>query len=120
MGETLSNWILFIASMVFIVGFFRLTGWRPLGGIFIVIGWQRLVFYVRWLIYSRRYDKVYNFIAEADRRRRQPVAGLVESPKEEPSPQPRVSGAPPRIWSNKSCLRKTPAASSIAPRSTGS
>jgi hypothetical protein len=62
MGETLSNWILFIASMVFIVGFFRLTGWRPLGWIFIVIGWQRLVFYVRWLIYSRRYDKVHTLL----------------------------------------------------------
>jgi hypothetical protein len=88
MGETISTWIVFIALMVFIVGFFRLTGWRPLGWSLIVIGWQRSVFYARWLIYSRRYDKVHAFIAEADRRRRQPVAGLVES-LEEPPPPPR-------------------------------
>ncbi len=84
MGETLSNWIVLIASMVFIVSFFSLTGWRPLGWVLIVIGWQRVVFYARWLIYSRRCDKVHAFIAEADRRRRQPVAGLVENQKEKP------------------------------------
>jgi Flp pilus assembly protein TadB len=76
--EILADWLMFAAAMVFIVGLFKLTGWRPLGWVFIVIGWERLVFYVRWLLYSRRYDEVHDFIAEADRRRRQPVAGLVE------------------------------------------
>jgi hypothetical protein len=48
----------------------------------------RLIFYVRWLSYSRWDDKVHDFIAEADRRRRQPIAGMLEKP----DPPPPAAG----------------------------
>ena len=53
------------------------TRWRPIGWILIVIAVDRLVFYVKWFFYSRRYDRVHNFIDLANRYRRKPVSGLV-------------------------------------------
>jgi hypothetical protein len=53
------------------------TRWRPLGWILIIIAVDRLVFYARWLRYSRRYDRIHNFIDLANRYRRKPVSGLV-------------------------------------------
>jgi len=81
MNETLQNLIAITFVTLFwvvVIRFFWTRGWRPLVLVLIVIGFERLSFYVKWILYSRRYDKVHDFIAEADRHRRQPVAGLVE------------------------------------------
>ena len=92
MNETLQTWIAITFVTLFwvvVIRFFWIRGWRPLVLVLIVIGFERLSFYVRWLIYSRRYDKVHDFIAEADRHRRQPVAGLVEPPEQQQPQRPR-------------------------------
>jgi hypothetical protein len=87
MNETVQTWIAIAFVTLFwvvVIRFFWRRGWRPLVLVLIVIGFERLSFYVKWILYSRRYDRVHNFIAEADRRRRQPVAGLVEKPDQQP------------------------------------
>jgi cell division protein FtsW (lipid II flippase) len=53
------------------------TRWRPIGWILVVIAVDRLIFYVKWFLYSRRYDRVHNFIDLANRFRRKPVSGLI-------------------------------------------
>lgn len=53
------------------------TRWRPIVWILIVIAVDRLVFYVKWFLYSRRYDRVHNFINLANRYRRSQVSGLI-------------------------------------------
>ena len=73
-------------AIFFWVWFFRrlyLNGWRPLIFVLIAIGWQRLKFYFAWLRFSRRYDKVQGFIDLADQKRRSPIAGLLDSEKED-------------------------------------
>jgi hypothetical protein len=68
---------------MFWIWFFRrlyLNGWRPLIFVLIAIGWQRLKFYVSWIIFSRRRDKADAFVDEADRRRRHPISGSIEGP----------------------------------------
>ena len=80
----------FVAAVVifFNVWFFRwlyLKGWRPLIFVLIGNGWQRLKFYVSWLRFSRRYDKLHGFLDLAERTRREPVSGLLKSDKNEES-----------------------------------
>jgi hypothetical protein len=80
----------FVVAVVifFNVYFFRwlyLKGWQPLIFVLIGIGWQRLKFSVAWLRFSRRYDKLHGFLDLAERTRRKPVAGLLESDKNEES-----------------------------------
>jgi len=42
-------------------------------GVVAVVAVRRLVFYAKWIAYSRRADKIADFIVKADRRRRMPV-----------------------------------------------
>jgi hypothetical protein len=71
-------------GMFFWIWVFRrlyLNGWRPVLFVLIAIGWQRLKFYFAWLRFSRRYDKVHNFIDLANEKRRAPTAGLLDHEK---------------------------------------
>ncbi|WP_038384931.1 hypothetical protein [Bradyrhizobium elkanii] len=54
------------------------SGWRPLVWVVAVVLMRQLVFYVKWIAYSRRADKIADFIAKADRYRKMPVAGLID------------------------------------------
>jgi hypothetical protein len=68
-------------ALFFWVWFFRrlyLNGWRPLIFVLIAVYWQRLMFAVAWIRYSRRHDKIDAFLDEAERTKRAPVAGLLE------------------------------------------
>ncbi|MEH2471989.1 glucan phosphoethanolaminetransferase (alkaline phosphatase superfamily) [Nitrobacteraceae bacterium AZCC 2161] len=84
MTDTLIIIALF-AFWYFVLRWLWRRGWQPLLIVLIVIGWQRLVFYAKWIVYSRSYDKVHNFIDLANRHKREPVAGLVEDRSDDPT-----------------------------------
>lgn len=67
-----------IAFWAWIIWLMKRSGWRPLVWVLAVVAARRLIFYAKWIAYSRRADKIANFIAKADRYRRSPVAGLVD------------------------------------------
>lgn len=57
-----------------------LNGWRPLIFVLFAIGWERLKFYVSWIRYSRRRDRIDALLDDAERLRRRPTSGLIEKP----------------------------------------
>jgi hypothetical protein len=74
-------------AILFWVWFFRflyLKGWRTLIFLLVAIGWERLKFYIAWLRFSRRRDKLDTFLADADRTKRRPISGLIDGPTEKP------------------------------------
>jgi hypothetical protein len=71
-----------IAFWTWIIWLMKRSGWRPLVWVVAVVAVRRLVFYAKWIAYSRRADKVADFIAKADRHRRMPVAGLVDDDRD--------------------------------------
>ena len=82
-GESILFGVVMALAMIFWIWFFRrlyLNGWRPLIFILIAVGWERLKFYVSWIRFSRRRDKVEAFLAEAERRKRHPISGAIEGP----------------------------------------
>jgi hypothetical protein len=87
--ESVIYGVLVTLGTIFYVWFLRwlyVNGWwRPFIFILIDIGWQRLKFYVAWLRFSRRYDKLHGFLDLAERTRRKPVSGLLKSDKDKES-----------------------------------
>lgn len=72
-----------IVFWIWIIWLMKRSGWRPLVWLVAVVAVRRLVFYAKWIAYSRRADKIANFIAKADRHRRMPVAGLVDDKRDQ-------------------------------------
>ena len=67
-----------IAFWTWIIWLMKRSGWRPLVWVVAVVVARQLAFYVKWITYSRRADKIADFLAKADRYRRMPVDGLVD------------------------------------------
>ncbi len=67
-----------IAFWTWIIWLMKRSGWRPLVWVVAVVAMRRLVFYAKWIAYSRRADEIADFIARAGRHRRMPIAGLVD------------------------------------------
>jgi hypothetical protein len=71
-----------IAFWTWVIWLMKRSGWRPLVWVVAVVAVRRLVFYAKWIAYSRRADKIARFLAKADRHRRMPVAGLVDDKRD--------------------------------------
>lgn len=76
-------------GIIFAIGFWtwmiwlmKRSGWRPLVWVVALVAARRLVFYAKWIAYSRRADMIAAFIAKADSYRRMPVSGLVDDKRE--------------------------------------
>ncbi len=85
MDESTITTLLIIFSIAFwtwVIWLMKRSGWRPLVWVVAVVAVRRLVFYAKWIAYSRRADKIADFIVKADRRRRMPVAGLVDDKRD--------------------------------------
>ena len=85
MNDTTLTTLGIIFSIVFWTWIFWLmkrSGWRPLVWVVAVVAVRRMIFYAKWIAYSRRADKIADFIEKADRYRRMPVAGLVDSKRD--------------------------------------
>lgn len=71
-----------IAFWTWIIWLMKRSGWRPLLWVVAVVVVRQLIFYVRWITYSRRADKIADFLAKADHYRRMPAAGLVDDKRD--------------------------------------
>jgi len=71
-----------IAFWTWVIWLMKRSGWRPLVWVAAVVVGRQLLFYARWIAYSRRADRIAGFIAKADRYRRTPVAGLIDGMRE--------------------------------------
>jgi hypothetical protein len=82
---TLGTTLGIIFSIVFwlwVIWLMKRNGWRPLVWVVAVVVAKQVVFYARWIIFSRRADKITDFVAKADRYRRMPIAGLVDDKRD--------------------------------------
>jgi hypothetical protein len=69
--------IVSVGIWAWVIWLMKRSGWRPLVWVVAIVVARQLIFYARWIVYSRRADKIADFIAKADRYRRMPIAGLV-------------------------------------------